>query len=144
MLPAGAVVLATMGVDLLGYGLSLVLLVLALRGLGTARMGAYFATAPFICAAVALALLGESAPPAFWLAAGRMGWGMWLLLTEHHEHEHTHEALEHSHRHMHDAHHEHAHAFARDGSEPHEHWYRHAAIRHKPPHFPDIHHRHTH
>lgn len=144
MLPGGAVVLATMGVGLLGYGLSLVLFVLALRGLGTARTGAYFATAPFIGAAVALALFGESAPPAFWLAAGLMGWGVWLHLTEHHEHEHTHEALEHSHRHVHDAHHEHAHAFDWDGSEPHEHWHRHAAIRHKHPHFPDIHHRHSH
>src|SRR5438128_2305406 len=31
-----------------GYGLSLVLFVLALRSLGTARSGAYFSTAPFI------------------------------------------------------------------------------------------------
>ena len=34
----------------------LVLFVLALRGLGAARTGAYFSTAPFIGAAVALAL----------------------------------------------------------------------------------------
>jgi hypothetical protein len=44
--PAGGTTLAAMGVGLLGYGLSLVLFVLALRGLGTARTGAYFSTAP--------------------------------------------------------------------------------------------------
>lgn len=44
--PAGGTTLAAMGVGLLGYCLSLVLFVLALRGLGTARTGAYFSTAP--------------------------------------------------------------------------------------------------
>lgn len=37
-----------MTVGLLGYGISLVLFVLALSGLGSARTGAYFSTAPFI------------------------------------------------------------------------------------------------
>ncbi|MBD5801772.1 EamA-like transporter family protein [Azoarcus sp. Aa7] len=143
-LPAWDTTLATMAVGLFGYGISLVMFVLALRGLGTARTGAYFSTAPFIGAAVALLLLGEATSPAFWLASALMGWGVWLHLTERHEHEHTHEVLEHSHPHVHDEHHRHAHDFDWDGSEPHEHRHRHAVLTHKHPHFPDIHHRHAH
>ncbi len=143
-LPGGAILLGTMAVGLLGYGISLVLFVLALRGLGTARTGAYFSTAPFIGAAVSLLLLGESTSPAFWIAAALMGWGVWLHLTEHHEHEHVHEPMAHSHPHIHDAHHRHQHDFAWNGDEPHEHWHRHEAMVHKHPHFPDIHHRHPH
>jgi drug/metabolite transporter (DMT)-like permease len=42
-----------------GYGISLVLFVLALRDLGTARTGAYFATAPLVGAVAAIAFLHE-------------------------------------------------------------------------------------
>jgi len=144
MLPDPMVILATLTIGLLGYGVSLVLFVLALRGLGTARTGAYFSTAPFVGAAVALALLGESTSPAFWIAAGLMGFGVWLHITEHHEHEHVHEPMEHAHNHFHDEHHQHPHDFEWDGSEPHDHPHKHAGIAHKHPHFPDIHHRHSH
>ncbi|PKO54886.1 MAG: EamA family transporter, partial [Betaproteobacteria bacterium HGW-Betaproteobacteria-21] len=140
----GDALLPALAVGLLGYGISLVMFVLALRGLGTARTGAYFSTAPFIGAAVALGLLGESAPPAFWFAAGLMGAGVWLHLTEHHAHEHLHDALEHSHAHAHDAHHQHLHTFEWDDERAHEHWHHHAPVVHKHPHFPDIHHRHSH
>ncbi|MDX5362726.1 MAG: DMT family transporter [Pseudazoarcus pumilus] len=143
-LPAADVAGSALAVGLLGYGVSLVLFVLALRGLGTARTGAYFSTAPFIGAAVALVLLGESTTPAFWLAAALMAAGVWLHLTERHEHEHTHEAMEHTHRHTHDEHHQHRHDFDWHGEEPHTHRHRHAAITHKHPHYPDIHHRHEH
>ena len=143
-LPAPATLAAALTVGLLGYGFSLVLFVLALRGLGAARTGAYFSTAPFIGAALALVLRGESTSAAFWRAAALMGGGVWLHLTEHHEHEHTHEPIEHSHRHAHDEHHRHEHDFAWDGDEPHVHRHRHAALTHRHPHFPDIHHRHPH
>jgi len=143
-LPGAPILLGTLAVGLLGYGISLVLFVLALRGLGTARTGAYFSTAPFIGAAVSLVLLGESTSTAFWIAAALMAWGVWLHLTEHHEHEHVHEPMEHSHRHVHDAHHQHEHAVPWPSDKPHEHWHRHAVLGHKHPHFPDIHHRHSH
>lgn len=143
-LPSGSILLGTMAVGLLGYGISLVLFVLALRGLGTARTGAYFSTAPFIGAAVSLVLLGETTSLAFWIAAALMGWGVWLHLTEHHEHEHGHEPLAHRHRHIHDAHHRHDHGFAWGDDDPHEHWHQHETMVHKHPHFPDIHHRHAH
>lgn len=143
-LPETMTVFATMLVGLLGYGMSLVLFVLALRGLGTARTGAYFSIAPFIGAAVALTLPGESTSAAFWLASALMGCGVWLHLTERHEHEHTHEPLEHSHQHIHDEHHQHPHAVGLREGEPHDHRHTHLLIHHKHPHFPDIHHRHAH
>ncbi|TWC56129.1 drug/metabolite transporter (DMT)-like permease [Pseudomonas sp. SJZ080] len=131
-------------VGFLGYGVSLVLFVLALRGLGTARTGAYFATAPFLGAAIAILLLGEPVTVTFWAASLLMGLGVWIHLTEHHAHEHQHVALAHRHRHVHDEHHQHEHSFQWDGTEPHSHEHEHTPMRHAHPHFPDIHHRHKH
>jgi drug/metabolite transporter (DMT)-like permease len=128
----------------LGYGVSLVLFIVALRNLGTARTGAYFSVAPFFGAAIAVAMLGERPGIAFWLAAGLMALGVWLHLSERHEHRHAHEEIGHSHEHVHDAHHRHAHDFPWDGREPHAHPHRHEAMVHSHPHYPDLHHRHTH
>jgi drug/metabolite transporter (DMT)-like permease len=142
--PNGLLAISTMTLGLMGYGVSLVLFVLALRGLGTARTGAYFSTAPFIGAAISVVLIGESTGGLFWLAAAMMAIGVWLHLTEHHEHDHHHELLDHEHNHTHDAHHQHIHDFAWDGGDPHAHRHVHAEVTHKHPHYPDIHHRHTH
>lgn len=144
VLPAPSIIAVTAALGLVSYGLSLVLFVLALRGLGSARTGAYFSTAPFIGAAVSLMFPGESGSTAFWVAAALMAIGVWLHLTEHHEHEHTHEAIEHEHMHVHDEHHQHVHEAGWDGQEPHVHRHVHAPMTHKHPHYPDIHHRHTH
>ena len=143
-LPPGAIVLQAMAVGLAGYGLSLVFFVLALRGLGTARTGAYFSTAPFVGAAVAILFFGEVPSIAFWAAAVLMAVGVWLHLTEKHEHGHLHSDLTHTHEHVHDDHHRHEHDGLWDGAEPHSHPHRHVSIRHSHAHFPDIHHRHLH
>lgn len=143
-LPDFASVSATMVVGLLGYGISLVLFVLALRGLGTARTGAYFSTAPFIGAAIALFVFSESSSLAFWIAAALMALGVWLHLTEHHTHEHAHDEMEHDHEHSHDEHHQHAHEMEWSGGGNHSHVHKHVAITHSHPHYPDIHHRHGH
>ena len=45
-LPAADSLVPILLVGFLGYGVSLVMFVLALRGLGSARTGAYFSTAP--------------------------------------------------------------------------------------------------
>ena len=58
-LPEVSVLLGAGIVGLAGYGFSLVLFVLALRHLGTARTGAYFSTAPFVGAVLAIAMFGE-------------------------------------------------------------------------------------
>lgn len=143
-LPRLPLLAAAMSVGLVGYGVSLVLFVLALRGLGSARTGAYFSTAPFLGAVVAVVALHEPTSGVFWLAALLMAAGVWLHLLERHEHEHGHEALAHAHPHLHDAHHTHEHDFAWDGTEPHSHPHAHAPIRHRHRHYPDLHHRHRH
>lgn len=143
-LPAPGAAAAAGLLGILGYGVSLVLFIVALRGLGTARTGAYFSVAPFFGAALSLLLLGERPAGPFWIAAALMALGVWLHLSERHEHLHAHEALEHAHEHVHDLHHRHAHDFAWDGREPHVHWHRHEPLVHSHPHFPDLHHRHRH
>lgn len=143
-LPAAAAITEAMIVGLLGYGISLVLFVLALRGLGSARTGAHFSTAPFLGAAIAILAFGDHTTPMFWLAAILMAAGVWLHLTERHEHLHTHEPITHTHRHVHDEHHQHAHDFDWDGREPHTHVHTHAPLTHSHPHYPDIHHQHKH
>jgi len=135
----------TIAAALLGffsYGVSLVLFVLALRHLGAARTGAYFAVAPFFGAVLALIVAHESVTPQLAVAGALMALGVYLHLTERHEHVHAHEALAHEHPHRHEEHHRHGHDFPWDGTEPHTHVHRHDAIVHGHPHFPDIHHRH--
>jgi len=143
-MPTMAAGLAAGLVGFCAYGLSLVMFVLALRHLGTARTGAYFSAAPFVGAAISLLILKETPAATFWIAVALMAAGIWLHLTEHHDHDHSHEPLEHSHEHSHDDHHVHSHDFEWHGTEPHAHPHRHAPLRHSHPHYPDIHHRHDH
>ncbi len=74
-----------MTVGLLGYGISLVLFVLVLQSVGSARTGACFSTAPFLGAAIAVLAFGDLASPLFWPAAGLMSASVRLHPTEHHE-----------------------------------------------------------
>ncbi|KVM86917.1 DMT family transporter [Burkholderia stagnalis] len=143
-LPAVSTAAAAMLTGLAGYGISLVLFVVALRDLGTARTGAYFSVAPLFGVALSLLIWPEMPSVAFWAAAALMAFGIWLHVRERHEHEHAHERLEHTHRHRHDAHHQHTHDFPYDGDEPHTHPHVHLPITHSHAHFPDIHHRHRH
>ena len=131
-------------VGFLGYGVSLALFVFALRHLGTARTGAYFSTAPFLGAVVAVLLLGEPITAQLVAAGTLMAFGVWLHLTEVHEHEHEHEPMEHSHPHVHDEHHQHAHLPSDPPGEPHAHPHRHERMRHRHAHVPDMHHTHRH
>jgi drug/metabolite transporter (DMT)-like permease len=131
-------------VGFFGYGVSLVLFVIALRHLGAARTGAYFSTAPFIGAAVAVAVLGDPLTPTLIAAGALMAVGLWLHLTERHEHMHEHAPMEHEHLHVHDLHHQHRHMGKKPPGEPHSHFHVHARIRHGHPHYPDAHHRHSH
>jgi drug/metabolite transporter (DMT)-like permease len=140
-LGAGAAALAT---GFLGYGVSLVLFVMALRELGTARTAAYYGTAPFIGALAALLFLGEAPTPALIVAGILMAVGVTLHLIERHEHEHEHVSVDHVHRHVHDDHHAHAHASGDPPSEPHSHRHAHLRLWHRHRHLPDSHHRHSH
>jgi drug/metabolite transporter (DMT)-like permease len=143
-LPPARLALAVGLVGFLGYGISLALFVLALRWLGAARTGAYFSSAPFVGALLAIPLLHEAPTAQLWIAGALMGVGLWLHVSERHEHDHAHPELEHAHRHRHDAHHQHAHAPETPAGEPHTHPHRHARLLHRHPHYPDLHHRHLH
>ncbi|HTJ92085.1 MAG TPA: DMT family transporter [Pararobbsia sp.] len=143
-LPGALTVSAAMVTGLAGYGVSLVLFVIALRNLGTARTGAYFSVAPLFGVALSLVLWPELPGVSFWLAAALMAAGIWLHVRERHEHAHAHERLEHAHRHRHDEHHQHEHDFPYAGHEPHTHPHVHLPITHTHAHFPDVHHRHSH
>jgi drug/metabolite transporter (DMT)-like permease len=144
VLPAAGIVVAAGVLGFLSYGVSLALFVAALRALGTARTGAYFSTAPFAGALLAIPLLGEAVTWRLVLAGGLMAAGVWLHLTERHSHEHTHEPMEHEHEHVHDEHHQHDHDELVPPGTRHTHWHRHEPVTHTHPHYPDAHHRHHH
>ena len=139
-------VAAAGAVGLLGYGVSLVLFVLALRHVGAARTGAYFSIAPFAGALVSIAIFREPVTLQLGLAALLMGLGIYLHVTERHEHAHVHEPLEHEHAHVHvhDEHHLHDHSETDPPGQPHSHRHRHDRLVHSHPHFPDLHHAHNH
>lgn len=138
------VLIASMSVGFLAYGVSLTLFVVGLRHLGTARTGAYFSVAPFFGSLIALAT-GEPVTLRLVAAGMLMAAGVWLHLSEGHEHAHHHAAIEHSHEHTHEEHHQHPHeAFCAAGVR-HAHRHRHESMVHTHAHFPDAHHRdHSH
>jgi len=141
-LPTASTMIGVMLLGSVGWGLSLVLFIHALRHLGAARTGAVFGVAPFIGAAASLAFLGDPLTWPLFGAGCLMGLGAWLLLKEEHEHEHVHENLYHEHRHVHDLHHLHHQDTA--PRDPHSHFHHHARLAHSHPHAPDLHHRHRH
>ena len=141
-LPATPILLGAMLIGFLGYGVSLVLFILALRHIGTARTGAYFAVAPFVGAIVAVLFLKDPLSLQFIGAAVLMGLGLWLHLSEKHSPSHEHEEMEHEHEHFHDEHHQHSHLHGEPAGEPHRHRHRHTKLVHTHPHFPDLHHNH--
>jgi len=137
-------VFAALALGFAAYGVSLTLFVLALRHLGTARAGAYYAIAPFFGALYAVLVQHEPATPSVAVAGALMACGVWLHVAERHRHRHRHEAQRHAHAHRHDEHHRHTHDFEWDGSEPHVHDHEHAPIEHSHVHVPDVDHRHRH
>lgn len=141
--PTPLTVASGLALGVLSYGTSLVLFILAMRELGAARAGAYFATAPFFGAAGGLLLLGESPTAGLLAAATLMALATWLLVHERHLHRHRHPGGTHIHVHVHDDHHQHAHE-GWEGPEPHSHPHPTGPMEHEHRHTPDIHHGHGH
>jgi drug/metabolite transporter (DMT)-like permease len=131
-----------LAIGAVGYGVSIVWHVRAMRDLGAARQSAIFATAPFAGALLSWPLLGEAPGLREVAAAALMGTGIALLASEDHSHRHAHEAITHEHVHVHDEHHRHEHGGP--VQEPHSHVHSHEALVHDHPHAPDLHHRHHH
>ena len=125
------------------YGLSLVLYIRALGGLGAFRAGAFFSVAPFVGAVASLLILREPISWVFVPGTIFMILGVILVINEKHEHHHRHEKSTHTHAHYHgDGHHRHKHAG--HVREPHSHEHMHEETVHIHGHWPDIHHRHGH
>ncbi len=143
-LPRGSLVLLASLVGFFGYGVSLTFFVRALRYLGAARTSAYFSTAPFIGAVLALILFSGTLSTTLVIAGALMAIGVCLHLSESHSHRHAHEFMEHDHSHTHDEHHRHSHEAGVAVAEPHAHRHRHAPLVHGHPHYPDLHHHHNH
>ncbi|AIJ46141.1 multidrug transporter [Comamonas testosteroni TK102] len=142
-LPTLGAALSLMAVGATGYGLSLRFYLLAQRAFGAARTGSVFAFAPFIGAAIAMALGDRSGTWIMAVGGLLMVLGVVLHLAESHGHEHAHERLEHEHAHSHgDGHHDHAHDPMPVGTHSHAHV--HEPMVHVHPHVPDAHHRHEH
>lgn len=147
VLPSPVIVLTAGLLGLVSYGVSLALFVVALREVGTARSAAYFSTAPFAGAVIAVTFLGESVTIQLVVAGIFMALGIGLHLSEKHEHAHTHLLTEHEHEHTHDArdlHHLHTHTEPVLPGTRHTHVHRHERQAHTHAHFPDAHHEHHH
>jgi drug/metabolite transporter (DMT)-like permease len=142
-LPRLEVLLGALAVGAVGYGASIVLHLVATRGIGAARQAALFATAPFVGAMVSVPLLGDQLTLRDFAAGTLMALGLAAVLRARHAHEHVHEDVEHEHAHVHDEHHRHGHATP-PVREPHSHAHDHATLVHDHPHMPDTHHRHGH
>ncbi|EGW37994.1 DMT family transporter [Desulfosporosinus sp. OT] len=144
-LPAISFILKAMLLGCFSYGLSIILVIQAMRDLGSTRTSALFGTAPFVGTLFSLIIFDESLNASFFLALPIMVVGAVLLLKEDHDHLHEHKPIVHEHRHGHDIHHTHRHLNEEVliwGS--HSHVHEQELIVHKHSHKPDIHHRHRH
>lgn len=126
-----------------GYGASLALYLRAQRLIGAGRTGSVFALAPFVGAALGLAVDRIAPSPVMCLGAVLFAVGVYLHATEKHGHRHRHTAERHEHAHRHDdAHHDHDHDVTVVGEHSHSH--EHAEHEHEHEHASDLHHGHPH
>ncbi len=139
----GLPVVAGLAVGALGYGMSLVLFIKGLKGLGAFRAGAVFSIAPFAGALASILVLGDRVGPGMAAAGLIMAAAVVLVVREKHAHVHHHDRMTHSHVHVHsDLHHDHAHDD--EVREPHVHGHVHEETDHFHGHWPDSGHRHGH
>jgi drug/metabolite transporter (DMT)-like permease len=143
--PAVIVILGAMILGSLSYGLSIVLFIRAMRGLGAARTSALFGTAPLAGMILSFLLFREFPGWLFLVALPLMIMGTLFLVNEEHEHHHVHEMMLHEHAHVHDdGHHQHEHGEGEIHTRSHSHLHQHPHKEHEHHHMPDIHHRHGH
>jgi len=138
--PSAMTILGTLILGFVSYGLSTMLFIRSMRGLGAARTSALYGTAPLAGVLLSIVIFGELPSFLFVIAAILMIGGALLLINEQHEHSHVHTALFHEHSHRHDDH-PHGHD---EVDRAHSHEHEHPAEEHAHDHMPDIHHRHGH
>ena len=141
--PAVGTMLGAMLLGSLSYGVSIVLFIRAMRGLGAARTSAFFGTAPIAGMLLSFILFPEVPGWTFAIALLLMVIGALFLVNEQHKHFHIHAQTVHEHAHSHDdGHHNHIHEDGYTGS--HSHIHQHDQMQHEHQHMPDLHHRHIH
>jgi len=139
-LPSLTIILSALVLGFVSYGLSTMLFIRSMRGLGAARTSALYGTAPLAGVLLSIIIFGELPSFLFIIAAVLMIGGALLLVNENHSHTHMHTALIHEHSHSHkDPSHGHD-----DKEETHSHEHEHPVEEHGHDHMPDIHHRHGH
>lgn len=138
--PVAKTILGTLVLGFVSYGLSTMLFIRSMRGLGAARTSALYGTAPLAGVILSIVLFHELLSFLFIVATILMIGGALLLINEDHSHSHVHTVLFHEHSHRHDdSFHGHDNF---DGVHSHEH--EHPEEEHEHDHMPDIHHRHGH
>lgn len=142
--PAWSAVGWALVVGSFGYGASITLWVAGARDLGAARGQLVFATAPFVGAIVAWAVLFDPITGREAIAFVVGAAGVSFVVRSGHEHEHVHAAMSHDHEHVHDEHHRQLGEHGEIDPGRHSHPHVHESLVHSHPHVPDLHHRHTH
>jgi drug/metabolite transporter (DMT)-like permease len=136
-LPALASILSILLLGFICYGLSTMLFIYSMRGLGAARTSALYGTAPLAGVLLSFIIFKDPLTLLFVIAAALMAVGALLLANEEHAHFHIHMPVVHEHRHSHNEFHEHD-----DVDAVHSHEHEHPRTGHQHGHMPDIHHRH--
>jgi drug/metabolite transporter (DMT)-like permease len=139
-LPASTIILGTLTLGFVSYGLSTILFIRSMRGLGAARTSTLYGTAPLAGVLLSIVIFGEFPTFLFIIAAILMIGAALLLINEQHSHMHVHTALIHEHSHAHKDP-SHWHGVVDD---VHSHMHEHSTEEHEHVHMPDIHHRHEH
>ena len=136
-LPALTTILGILLLGFIYYGLSTMLFIYSMRGLGASRTSALYGTAPLAGILLSFIIFKDPLTLSFGIAAVFMVAGALLLANEEHAHFHIHMPVVHEHRHQHDEFHKHDET---DVAHAHEH--EHPRTEHEHGHMPDIHHRH--
>jgi drug/metabolite transporter (DMT)-like permease len=136
-LPALTTILSILLLGFVSYGLSTMLFIYSMRGLGAARTSALYGTAPLAGVLLSILIFKDPITLLFGIAAVLMIAGALLLANEEHAHFHIHMPVVHEHLHKHEEFHAHD---PTDIAHSHEH--EHPQTEHEHGHMPDIHHRH--
>jgi drug/metabolite transporter (DMT)-like permease len=141
-LPALSSILSILLLGFISYGLSTMLFIYSMRGLGAARTSALYGTAPLVGVLLSFIIFRDPITLLLIFAAALMAAGALLLANEEHAHFHIHMPVVHEHRHTWaDEFHKHE-----EKNEPtgkaHSHEHEHPRTEHEHGHMPDIHHRH--
>src|SRR5262249_10853593 len=130
--PALPTVLSILVLGFISYGLSTMLFIYSMRGLGAARTSALYGTAPLAGVLLSILIFKDPITLLFGIAAVLMVAGALILANEEHAHFHIHMPVVHEHLHHHDEFHAHS-----EIPETHSHEHEHPQTKHEHEHMPD-------